>query len=557
MNYSIEIKESKINEKTLVVNNLFLHSKYNPSKEAENIADANYKPHYLHILFGYGLGYIAERLLKRFKFNEPLLIVDPLIDQGYLQYDTNLSNRLYYCNSQNKFELSNTMSNLMSYSSKVTVIVAPNYKNLFTSELYELLQIVKESQEREVLNLNTVGLFAQDWQLNILMNLQNMNSDSSVEELFGKYDFPVVVASGGPSLIKQIPLLKEYRERFILISAGSTTNSLLKHGVSPDYVVSIDGGEPNWNHFKDGTYKCDIVYAPINHYKIRNQFTGNGYYFIPEGLNSLELYYDKKFNIKIPSIYGGASVAHYAYSIAKKITSNAICLIGQDLAYTNNQSHADGNKGNISLEEDFREIQMVDGYFGEPVESNSSFKAMKHNFEQLNIINPHSNKTYNCTEGGAKINYFDQISFKEFLESYCLHASNCTKYNNQKTNQLFESFEDIINQEFENYDRIIELLEKGIKITEKEKGPLFKQQTLKELNKIEKRLNKLYIEFNVDSLMEPAILKNEHKFLPAENESNLEAFNRVKNYTIELYSDCKKQLQDFIELLKKEGIRNE
>lgn len=552
MEYTIEIVETKKNTKTMLVNNLFLHSKYDPEKEAENIANKNYKPHYLHVLFGYGLGYIAENLIKRFKFNEPLLIVDPLVDKGLLQFDKELGERVYFGNHEDKLGIATLLSSLMSYSSKVTIIISPNYNNLFPEELRELLIDLKDSQEREILNVNTINLYAQQWQLNTIMNLKHMYSDFSLENLFLKYKCPIIVASGGPSLLKQIDLLKKYKGKYLLISAGSTTNSLLKYGVIPDYVVSIDGGEMNWEHFKDTVYSTNLIYAPINHYKIRGNFLGRGYYFIPEGLNTLSTYYRERFNTNVPHIYGGASVAHYAYSIAKKMTSNAICLIGQDLAYTNGNSHADGNKGKINVQQEQREIHAVEGYYGDKVDSNSSFKAMKHTFELLNEIDPHSNVTFNCTEGGAKIENFKQISFEEFLNEYCIEE-NQNSYeidvpHNENAN--FNNFNEIIKIEIKNYKVIINLLNQGISITKKENGPLFNQHALDGLNKIDKKLNRLYTLYNLDALMEPIILKNEHKFLPKEKETDFEKFLRIKGYTLELYSDCKLTLSNFIDLLQ-------
>lgn len=40
------------------------------------------------------------------------------------------------------------------------------------------------------------------------MNLYYVHKDQSLKELYNKYDCPVILASGGPSLTKQLPLLK-------------------------------------------------------------------------------------------------------------------------------------------------------------------------------------------------------------------------------------------------------------------------------------------------------------------------------------------------------------
>lgn len=57
----LQTKNDKPNAK---VNGYFLHSNYNPEAEADKYIDKNYKEGYLNILFGYGLGYIANAIAK-------------------------------------------------------------------------------------------------------------------------------------------------------------------------------------------------------------------------------------------------------------------------------------------------------------------------------------------------------------------------------------------------------------------------------------------------------------------------------------------------------------
>src|SRR5699024_10645670 len=63
-----EIIKTKTNQSTLKIKDkdksYFLHSKYNPSREAENIARENYEESIEnYIIFGLGFGYHVERLM--------------------------------------------------------------------------------------------------------------------------------------------------------------------------------------------------------------------------------------------------------------------------------------------------------------------------------------------------------------------------------------------------------------------------------------------------------------------------------------------------------------
>lgn len=559
MNYTIEKLLSKTYEDIITVNGLYLHSKYDPVREARQIAKENYSPHHLHIIFGVGLGYIIDSLIEELNFNEPILIIDPLIDEGIINFDKNnyKFNKIYYGNVKDEPVLSNLLSQLGSYSNKVQVIIGHNYKELFPEQLSRALQLIRNSQIREVYNLNTINLFSMQWQLNSFFNIRHMIGDYSLERLFNKYDVPVVIASGGPSLTKQINNLKKFRNKIILICAGSTINSLLKNNISPDYVVTIDGGIANYNHFKDiSLNNTDILYAPTSHYKIRESFKRNGFVFINGGMRSLQGYFKNITNDIFPIIPGGGSVAHYALSIAKRITSGPICLVGQDLAYTNQMTHATGNLSAKNAKEVNKKLLKVEGYYNDIVETNDSFNTMIDTFEQLQLADPHRNTTYNCTEGGAKIKLFEQLPFEDFLKRYC--KKNVEKYTIQNEKVRNFSFEKFTEEQFYSYQQIIKYLEKGIKITLKENGPYFKTNTIASLSKIDKKLNHLYTMNNLDTLLEPIIIKNENKYLPKMDESKLEEFERVKNYTVELYSDCKKRLLEYTEYIKREiGEENE
>ena len=57
--------------------------------------------------------------------------------------------------------------------------------------------------------------------------------------------------SAGPSLEKNIALLKECHEKFIIISGGRTLSKLKEIGVKPDFFVMIDGDEIAYDLVKE------------------------------------------------------------------------------------------------------------------------------------------------------------------------------------------------------------------------------------------------------------------------------------------------------------------
>ncbi|MFJ7950806.1 motility associated factor glycosyltransferase family protein [Lysinibacillus sp. NPDC096418] len=554
MDVRIEREISKIGIETVKVNDLYLHSKYNPLNEAERFLGNEYKPHHLHIVFGYGLGYIVETLIEKMHFNEPILVLDPLVDDQQLHIVSTTYKRLYNANLNNIADVVSMIDQLSSYSTNVHVITSINYDKLFPRQLKNVLELVKNNHFKQGSNMATAKHFANSWQRNLLLNTQNIKNDASLESLKEIYNTPVVIASGGPSLTKQLKLLKENRERVILICAGSTINALLANDIMPDYIVSVDGGEPNAQHFEELKFNKDVslIYGPTNHNNVRKSFEGNCYGFIPSVKPQYQQYFKKRFSKSLPLIDGGGSVAHYALSIAKYITTGPIALIGQDLALTNDQSHASGVKGNhntTKLSEDKKFY--VEGYYGEQVVTTQTLRIMLNSYNEPPLLDTERRNIWNCTEGGAKIQSISQLPFAEFIKQFLNET--VVKVEQVENKNLANNLDEFLQKEIENYIKILKLLNKGIQVIEKSVGQKLTKDELNRIGKIEKEVNSLYKKYCMETLLEPIFDRCSHEYLPKVNETELESNIRAKKYALDLYTSSVKQIEQFIEQLNLKG----
>lgn len=551
--FKIEYEMTREKVNTIKCNSYYLHSKYAPIKEAKRLANEYYKPHHLHVVFGYGHGYLVEELIKKFQFNEPILLIDPLLDYKRIEFDLPKYERLYYVPLESSQKVSALAMELSSYSTNVTCITSHNYNHIFPNELVSVMKLVKDTLNKQVSNISTGAFFAESWQVNYALNIFNLNKDYSLKKLKKVYNKPVVVAAGGPSLTKQLPLIQEYRQKIILICAGSTINSLLKANIYPDYVVSIDGGEANYEHFKDIYLEnTQIIYSAMNHYGIRDSFKENGFLFVPHVRSEMMLHLKKHFGEDYPILAGGGSVAHFALSAAKYMTTGPIALVGQDLAYTNNLTHASGNKNSSESKMDALHEQ-VEGYFGGMVDTDVKFKIMIETFNDLELYDKHENVVFNCTEGGAKLIEYKQITFADFLESYTAEEINLYKdfYHNHNSENKVSYWEN----EKIVYNKILRLLTEGISLIKCNKSSLLPPKTIKKIGKIEKKLNELYEEACLNVLLEPIIIFAEHEFLPALNETKEDETKRAREYVVRLYTLCKEAINAYIK--KVENILDE
>lgn len=557
--YNVETVISKTGEETISVNGYFLHSKYNPLEEAKRISEENYVPHHVHIVFGYGKGYIIEALSNLFDYDEKIIVIDPLIEQKVLEInkDHTYEERICYWAPEHKNTLSYLINNLSTVRElKVKVVISPQYNKLFAPEIKNILELVRDHQYKNIVNQNTLIAFAESWQKNLLYNIAEISKDFSLKALHKKYDCPVVVASGGPSLTKQIPLLKKHKDQIIIICAGSTINSLRAQGIEPNYVVSVDGGVPNFDHFKDLKLKDPyFIYSLTSHHGIRKSFhEDKGFAFCPTNYPRVTKYIKNKFNIDLPLIVGGGTVAHFSLSIAKYITTGPIAMIGQDLAYTNDLTHAENNKHAKKIDAvEEGKIVYTEGYYGDQVKTTKVFISMQSTFEDVQKFLPHDAELYNCTEGGIKLKGYDQMPFKEFIGKFVADVPIIEDIELKKdvAEQLTnEQLIEIWKQELTIYNQVLRLLVKAKTLLKRNPSKtMFTQGTLKKLDAIDKKLSEKYIEIQLDFLIQPLVLEIQQSYIEKPNETEVEKYERVYNQSEKLYSnlfDLVQQGRDYI-----------
>ncbi|MGE7836036.1 motility associated factor glycosyltransferase family protein [Viridibacillus arvi] len=541
---NVENIETKSEYMTLKVNGFFLHSKYDPQKESSLFAEKSYKPHFIHILFGYGLGYIADSLVQQFKYGETLIVIDPLLDSGLIKVqDRHREKELKVYNSYYIQKLENLLEGkTKEYQRTIQVVCSPNYEKIFPEIYVNLLREVKSIQQNNEVNEATIRMFAEVWQKNFSENLISILENGNLSNLYQAYDYPVVVASGGPSLTKQLPLLKEIQENVIIIAAGSTINSLLAYGIEPDYVVSVDGGEANYNHFMDlKLNKARLIFSAFNHPLIINSFENESYAFVASRDHFIQQYLHDKFNITIPKIVGGGTVAHYAFSIAQYISSGPVALIGQDLAYTNSKTHAISNKHEQEIDKNFMEKNRAfktKGYYGDDVITSPVFYSMKTTFEQIIDIVPPKVPVYNCTEGGVYLKGFSQKSFTDFTDEFVEKKATIKNHLSNETIPLkWDKVIKVLESEIQMYNKIKAQLNSGLQeLTINKSNNTISQKTLMKLEKIDKKIAAYFKEVSMEYIVAPITTDVLRNYLEQENETNQEKYNRVYKQTKELYS---------------------
>lgn len=230
----------------------------------------------------------------------------------------------------------------------------------------------------------------------------------------------VIVVCAGPSLNKQLELLKAHQDDFVIFSLDATYKTLLKNEIYPDFVFTMDVHE-KWICFYENLPKISkepiFIFSACINDDLRSRFDKIKKIFILQNLD-----YQQKFNLnEFGYLDIGVNVAHFAYSFAIALGFVNVIIIGQDLAFDENgKSHADASnfsfRDETKAQHQQKKLSVLAYGKNSFITTNIGWNEFRKRLEVLFLSNPQV-KFYNATEGGAFIDYTIEKTFKELLSS--------------------------------------------------------------------------------------------------------------------------------------------
>ncbi|MBY6836418.1 motility associated factor glycosyltransferase family protein [Clostridium botulinum] len=410
--YNIEI--SKDNNKIMKIKKdnkvLYLGSKYNVNRDIENfkLSINEIRAESIIIVWGFGTGEHILELLKEVSISNKILIIEP--DEKVL-VENILSNAVEKIfNDDRIFILNYKKENIKNFLSEnirdtevnsTKIVEYANYNKIYNEEYSEFLEAILEFTNNTAIAISTSLGFSKQFFKCFTRNIKQIIKSTVINELNHKFkNMSAIVVSAGPSLEKNIHLLKDVQDKFIIITGGRTLKTLLDEGIRPDFVCSIDPGEGSYRVIEKALdSEVPLVFSEVSNYKMVEEYKGNKIFF--EDMDFHDITYDL-IRKKADGLWQGGSVAHICISLAAYLGCNNIIFVGQDLAYTNNKYHADSaSLNNNSIEKDNKYIY-VDDIYGEEVPTTIQLDFYRKNIEKM--ILEYSEVTFiNSTEGGANI----------------------------------------------------------------------------------------------------------------------------------------------------------
>lgn len=406
------------------------NSAFNPSYEAARWVEQFDANRYYSIieLFGLGTGTFARELIQRFSEDTVIMVYEPSVKI--------LIHTLYFCDLSDIFacknvcitigtnELTNYRDVLRSILGWNTIayqllVTTPFYTEVFPYEYKLMLEKIKKVSSDVRLDMNTVQILSKSANINIVSNMQYLVGNyqfSKIKDVIPT-EMPVILVAAGPSLDKNIELLKQVKGRALIVAVDRALNSLFEHGITPDLSCTIDANKSLANYENPISEEVPLLCIPEANRKILDKHKGKKLFVIPNGFTRKVV---DRLDLEQDELVIGGSVATAAFGALTAVGFKNIILIGQDLCIYGNHTHAfaaeKGNELIIPDDEDRIKVKANDGGI---VETRHDFKFYIDWYVEHIQALEEGYTVINATEGGALIEGTKVMTLQEAIDGYC------------------------------------------------------------------------------------------------------------------------------------------
>ena len=239
---------------------------------------------------------------------------------------------------------------------------------------------------------------------------------------------PMVLIAAGPSLDKNIHILKEYQNKCIICCVDVILFKLIENGIKPDYVLNID---PNleltsgWRDLRGSWYHTEnitLIAPTTTHYELLESW-GNGIIFYnqtdkPDNHKGVFLKKLTQTTIGFGTLENNFFIGATMLQFSTFFNPSVVILMGYDFAFTDNKIYCDGvveRKAAFLLHYSLNEQNRIDyinllnteimktsdlvAQLGdEQIKTTRLFRLYKDTLKGL--IDKYKMLVVNCTEGG-------------------------------------------------------------------------------------------------------------------------------------------------------------
>jgi hypothetical protein len=351
MNILIEKAKSGMDNLVLEINGMKhpVYSRYDPEKDGERFYRENITSGSdFFIIIGIGLGYhikpfTENNSVKKIVVIEPFEEIYNKITGLKSVLEVVSSNKVEFLCGEDVLQFIGSLTGRYDYLfyNKLQVLCYPPLKRASGSKYQDIEKAVENGVDTLVEDSVTIGKFARVWLRNFIINYSNVKKIRLISSLFGTAKGTAVVTGAGPSLDRALPNIKVSRRSIFLIATDASVKPLIRNGVKPDLIVTIDPQAYVRCHFEglDRGYIEEIpaVLNLLSFPSVVDIFNNKYFFFSKHPTTSL---FDTIFLKKQKAIINYQSVSSLAYKIAVEMGFGEIYLAGFDFSYPGLRAYA-------------------------------------------------------------------------------------------------------------------------------------------------------------------------------------------------------------------------
>lgn len=384
----------------------YYHSNVNPETEAAAFADYYYdEERDSYVIWGLGLGYHIKEMFQ--------------LDDGIrIQVFENDLDVIYHCLMA--VDLSGLIAN-----KRFSLIYDPDFKKIIpaldniTDNLIihsPSLRHIRDTRIREQMEMffirdsgkrNAAIRFGSNSRENF------KHYDGYIDELRPEFEGKdVIIVAAGPSLDKNVELLRNKKPGIIILAVETVFRKLLKLGIDVDYMIVTDANSRIYSHLAGlEEEQIPMLYLATAYKGYSMNYCGKKYLICQNGYDrAQELAKQKGWHL----YETGGSVSTTALDVCIYLGCKSIAFIGLDLAYTDNLAHAtDTSRRAVSETEEMKQVPAIGGG---TVPVSRLFiiynRWIASRVKKADVTMP----VIDATEGGAIVPGLTVMALKEYME---------------------------------------------------------------------------------------------------------------------------------------------
>lgn len=322
---------------------VFLHNPINPLGEAMEIfSQIPNTPVTIHLVYGVGLGYLFQYSAQNSKGS--VILYEPelsilRIAFSLVDFSNEIRNKEVFI-TDSKSDVIEFLHIKSGVKNSPYMLSTTNYREMNKTSFDNLVEELQRVVGSNILDLKYTKEKMYPLLKSVFSNIPNLIKEPpliSIKDVYrGK---TALVVSAGPTLDRNIEVMKKYRDKYVLIVVGTAVKTLQKNGLTPDFIAIIESYDSSRQVEGMDLSKINFVTEPFSNYNPRKFGWKNIFSHVSENMAVNKLWAEISGQ-DISEYASKGSVSYTALNIARILGCSKIILVGQDLAYVEGQCYS-------------------------------------------------------------------------------------------------------------------------------------------------------------------------------------------------------------------------